>query len=259
MLERIKKLKLTTEARTLQHIKDKVCKYIKSETKCTVIDGPFRGLKLSEDRNWGNSNDLTTQILGTYEREIVDLIALLSSPNGVFIDIGGANGFYAVGVAKCLSFSSVYVYELSAEGRREISINAVLNDVDPFIKIGGKFDNNTVSQDWVEAKNSTGVILIDIEGGEFELMNPEFFSVFSRFNIIVELHDFLDPNTHMVDVLIQNSNATHEVKFLRNNGRNPASINLLNHLPEDYQWIACSESRLRAMSWAHFIPKVTQA
>ena len=60
--------------------------------------GPFQGLSLNSKTGWGKS-DLGAQCLGLYEKEILDDIG--SQEKGkyqTFIDIGAADGYYAVGM-----------------------------------------------------------------------------------------------------------------------------------------------------------------
>src|SRR4051794_38235977 len=67
-------------------------------TRSTVVGGPFEGMSYV-----GNSHGSAwcPKILGTYEREIrsaVDEIAAREFPN--IVNIGAAEGYYAVGLAR---------------------------------------------------------------------------------------------------------------------------------------------------------------
>ena len=63
-----------------------------------VQEGPFKGMLISEEQFWGQG-DKASKILGLYEKEIQDLINQIQEKNNfpTFIDIGGADGFFAVG------------------------------------------------------------------------------------------------------------------------------------------------------------------
>ena len=52
----------------------------------TVLEGPFKGLKLNNDTWWGKS-DLGSQCLGLYEKEILDFISRQEKID-TFLDIG---------------------------------------------------------------------------------------------------------------------------------------------------------------------------
>lgn len=60
-----------------------------------IAYSPFKCMKVSPEHvNWGDS-DLTTKILGVYEKVFLDKIVELSkSINGTFIDIGASDGYY---------------------------------------------------------------------------------------------------------------------------------------------------------------------
>ena len=64
----------------------------------TVQQGPFKGMIINEDQFWG-PGDRSSKILGLYEKEIQDLIVSIQKDKNysTFVDIGGADGFFAIG------------------------------------------------------------------------------------------------------------------------------------------------------------------
>jgi hypothetical protein len=62
--------------------------------------GPFKGLKLDKETWWGKL-DLGSQCLGLYEKELLQQIeAITENKYQTFIDIGAADGYYAIGMLK---------------------------------------------------------------------------------------------------------------------------------------------------------------
>ena len=63
-----------------------------------VSDGPFKGLKYPEYISCGSA--IYSKLLGTYEAELHDFIySILRQDLEILVDIGCAEGYYAVGFA----------------------------------------------------------------------------------------------------------------------------------------------------------------
>ena len=66
-------------------------------TNYVVQQGPFRGLQYI-DNSVGST--LPPKLMGTYERELIWVIdEMISTEPDIIIDIGAAEGYYAVGLA----------------------------------------------------------------------------------------------------------------------------------------------------------------
>ena len=88
--------------------------------------GLFEGLKLNRETWWGKS-DLGSQCLGFYEKEILNLIAR-RGPYEIFLDIGAADGYYAVGMLQSRMAKKVICFETSKEGQLAIQKNWITNN-----------------------------------------------------------------------------------------------------------------------------------
>ena len=93
-------------------------------------EGPFKGMLISEEQFWGQG-DKASKILGFYEKEIQDLINQIQEKNNfpTFIDIGGADGFFAVGSVINNLFKNCEVFEISKRGRQAIEESAIKKNV----------------------------------------------------------------------------------------------------------------------------------
>src|SRR5271166_5203781 len=70
---------------------------VESRTHATVQAGPFRGMRYIDQ---SHSSSLIPKWLGLYERELHDCIEeAIASPFQTVLDIGAAEGYYAVGLA----------------------------------------------------------------------------------------------------------------------------------------------------------------
>ena len=90
-----------------------------------VLHGPFVGL-----RYWRGGDAAVAKLLGAYESEISPWFthALAASPP-LFLDLGAADGYYAVGVKVASPDTEVVAFEISATARRELVELATLNGV----------------------------------------------------------------------------------------------------------------------------------
>ena len=91
----------------------------------TVQQGPFKGMIINEDQFWGQG-DRSSKILGLYEKEIQDLIVSIQKDKNysTFVDIGGADGFFAIGSLVNNLFEKCEVFEISKKGRNSIQKNS---------------------------------------------------------------------------------------------------------------------------------------
>src|SRR6516164_6432959 len=61
-----------------------------------VLSGPFAGLRYLDEPIWG---PIEPKWLGTYEQELLPVIQqIIQTPYSTIIDIGSAEGYYAVGL-----------------------------------------------------------------------------------------------------------------------------------------------------------------
>jgi hypothetical protein len=173
-----------------------------------VLEGPFQGLEYPD---WsGHGSAVFAKLLGTYEAELYPFVerVLASSPKTV-IDIGCAEGFYAVGSARALPSAEVIAADLSAAARQLCSRMARINGVAERIKVVGRVTRDDLV---AFASKPTGWLIADCEGGEMELFDPEVFSRFAGWFILIELHEFLVPGIE--DRLISEASRTHAVEVV---------------------------------------------
>jgi hypothetical protein len=219
----------------------------------TVKYGPFAGLKFSKNSSWGLV-DRAAMLLGLYEKEVLEEINLSAGRYHTFIDLGAADGYYGVGVLASNMFVKSYCFEISAEGQNAIISNAELNNVSDRIVVNGIADNEFYRH-FTPEELSSCLILVDIEGAEFEMFDDVTFRAFSRATIIIEVHDFLLANgEEMLKRLKDAGRSTHNIKEIVTGARD------LSRLPEllkysDYdRWLICSERRRQLPTWLRFDP-----
>jgi len=175
-------------------------------SKAVVQSGPFKGMKYI-DRAYCSS--LTPKIAGTYEQELHPYLPLLLEPKpDVFIDIGAAEGYYAVGAALFGWSQEIIAYETNPDalaGVRELmSLNGVGTDR---IRLNGICTPESLGKA-LEGRVNPAVIM-DVEGFEAFLLDPLRVPGLSKCRILLEYHDFVLPG--LSDEIIRRMSPTHEI------------------------------------------------
>ena len=112
-------LRILKQPNEIQRAKNKVLNKIVLEHGHQVAYGTFKGMKLSKNTYW-SKNDIITHILGVYEKHVLKKIIEFSKKgNYPFIDIGAADGYFAIGMAFSETFKKIYAFEIDEEGRKE--------------------------------------------------------------------------------------------------------------------------------------------
>ena len=155
-----------------------------------VAGGVFSGMAYVRQ---SVGSQLIPKWLGTYECELIPLfISLLAHKFEYIIDVGAAEGYYAVGAAIKWPAASVTAFESTEDGRTSIEELARLNGVGNRIKISGHCDVAGLAM--AIPQTGAGLIIMDVEGAEYELLEPSSIHAFDRCHIVVELHEWVHGN-----------------------------------------------------------------
>lgn len=216
--------------------------------------GPFKGMRFSRDSWWGRA-DRAAMLLGIYEQEVIESLSRVPHSYTTFVDLGAADGYYGVGVLVGKIFRRSIVYEISSAGRAAIADNARVNDVCSRVLIKGRASKDFFADIPAQDRNAC-VVLIDIEGAEFELLNSDAFFALKDAIIFIELHDwfFSDARERRAE-LEKLAMATHDITVLRTGARDPSKFAELNDWLDDDRWLICSEGRGRLMTWLRLDPR----
>lgn len=226
---------------------------ISRELNWTVAYGPFKGLRMSK-KTWWSRPSRAAMFLGIYEQEVLQ--SLMDTPDDydTLIDIGAADGYYAVGSLVSGKFSEVYCFEMSELGQQAILNNAKLNGKQDNIQIFGEADDN-FDKKLPREKLERSVILVDIEGAEFDLLTPALFDKMKNSIIIVEIHEWRVPDgKERLAALKEAALGTHHVSELTTGSRDMSKFRELTMFSDSDRWLICSEGRGRLMTWLRFDP-----
>jgi hypothetical protein len=219
----------------------------------TVRYGLFSGLRLGSEPTWAGFADKSSQLFGFYEREVLDTLEAIDKRD-VFINLGAADGYYAVGMIIADKAAVSYAYEIDEKSRDTLSNNAKLNNVTERIVIRGEASNDFY-RDFQQSELDDSIILCDIEGEEFAVFTTETLYHLKSAIIIIEIHDWVFPNkTELLANLISNAEGTHRIEILKMSERDLTPFAELSELSDDDRWVICSEGRPKIMSWLLLTP-----
>ena len=221
------------------------------KNKFTVQNGIFKNLKINKDISWG-SGDIASKIYGLYENKIQRLLAEIKKP--ILIDIGAADGFFAIGCLHSKISKYCYAFEQSSFGRTALSKTAKMNKVSDKISIMGKVTKENFLSFLPQSINfSNTVLLCDIEGQEYNFFTDEILKKLKNSHIIIEIHN---NNNNDVDEI----NLMKRIKKLFNITVIFGSDNDYSNLPEihglkdiDRNLISC-EGRSYIGQWWYLKP-----
>jgi hypothetical protein len=168
-----------------------------------IVRGPFKGAKLL----WPACHD-APYTLGTYELELAEVIErLIAAEFDHIIDIGAAAGVYVIGFAQRCPRAKVTAYEALPEMRETLLKNIQANGVEERVSIRGMCE----PADLATNLNSAGrtLLIIDVEGYEIHLLDPQQVPGLQNATILVETHDFCVPDC--TDHLRNRFATTHQV------------------------------------------------
>ena len=235
--------------------KEKILHDAKTTFGTQVKYGIFSGMEISSNVWWGR-HDFLSKLFGQYESHILSKLRELSKNYDHFIDIGAADGYYAIGLLHSKLYKTVTCFEISDKGRLVISENAILNNQSENIKIYGEANKDTLEKEIDSLKSC--VILCDIEGAEFDLFSKEVLKVLRNCEIIIELHDeFIGSGKDRRKRLMNDAQEFFEINFIERDNPTPNDYEELKGWNDDLRQLAFSEGRPCRMDWILLTPRKT--
>lgn len=154
-----------------------------------ILAGPFKGMRYREPAAY------LPKLLGTYENELHEAVArIVALKPDVLINIGSAEGYYAVGFARLLPDVRVLAYDTMALPRYRTAKLAAINGVTPRVEPRGHCSPEEL--DRVCGAAARPAVLIDCEGCEWELLDPAKAPNLRRAIVLVETHEMCHAGVH---------------------------------------------------------------
>jgi hypothetical protein len=226
-----------------------------------VISGPFAGMKYIEG---SVGSAYMPKILGTYELELHSIIQALCSQNfTLIIDVGAAEGYYAVGMAMRNLSTRVIAFETEPKGQALLKKMAELNNVADRLTIAGTCNTSSL-RNILNSQNKC-LLIMDVEGAEKDLLNPEIIPGMRRSEILLELHECVCPG--ITEIIMSRFSNTHNIERIWERKRQYSDIPFSSlwkrwilPMTEEYRWIKNQETgeiKSRNMSWLYMQPLPT--
>jgi hypothetical protein len=200
-----------------------------------VITGPFRGMHYVEK---SLCSTYFPKILGTFELELQDTLQRLAKRDFKnIVNVGAAEGYYAVGLALYFPQARVTAFEIEPAGQELVKKMALNNGVSERISVHGRCDK----PDLVEALQGRDNVLVvaDVEGFEAVLIDTESIPDLKRAYLVCETHDAYVPG--VTRKLLEHLKTTHRVEEI------PALRRKASDMPVKLPWWLSM--------WGSFVPR----
>jgi hypothetical protein len=225
----------------------------RSRTGQRVIDGPFKGMRYI-DRSVGSA--YVPKLLGIYERELAAIVEeIIASKPALIVDVGAAEGYYAVGLACRLPETRMIAFEMDAGGRAAIAEMAAANNVADQVTVLATCEPEGLNAALDGQKGA--VVIMDVEGYEDVLLDPAKVPALASATFLVELHEFAVAG--ISETIAGRFGATHDLELVWAESRSRADFpwrtTVTSLLPASYIDGAVSEMRPPRMSWYFARPK----
>lgn len=213
-----------------------------------VAHGLFKGLHLDPVPGWGNM-DLCSMLLGTYEMEIMEVLQrsrFLHRKH--LVNIGAADGYYSIGGIYSGRFQTVDCFELTDIGRQTIARNAQRNGVADKVHIFGEATNNFPDQ-LKDVKWAQTIVLCDIEGAEFELLDEACLDRLSKATILIEIHNWVPGFRFKYRKFLEQAAQRFNIELLESSGLPRQFFPELRGYTDDNRMLMLSEGRPNIMRY----------
>jgi precorrin-6B methylase 2 len=213
-----------------------------------ILGGPFAGMEYVSEATEGS---LIARLLGTYESELhPHLRALAEAGLDCVVDVGCAEGYYAVGLARLMPQVTVHAFDIDARARAACTDLAARNGVADRVVVGGEF-----APDGFQAFAGRRVlVMVDAEGAEVDILQPQMSPALAGMNVIVETHDLYRRGA--LATMIERFSPTHDIVRV---DQQPKTFDMppwLQGLPHLDQLLAVWEWRARPTPWLVMTPKL---
>jgi hypothetical protein len=180
-----------------------------------VYGGPFKDMSLTNAAITGSGCQAPV-LLGCYEHELHPVFEKIIATNYTrILNIGCSVGYYAVGLARRMPTTIVEAFDILPEAQKNCAELAQLNHMQDRIRISGQFNG----EDFARYTEGKTLVLMDIEGAETTLLDPERFPALKKMDVVVELHDLNDPT--ISQKVTSRFTSSHDVQIIKNHDMLP--------------------------------------
>ncbi len=175
-----------------------------------VDQGLFAGMVYPSPTSHGSA--LLPKLLGTYELELAPVITgWRDRAFPAIVDVGCAEGYYAVGLARMFPRAVVHAFDSAAEARRMCLETAAANGVAERMRMHGECGPADLLA--IDLRDG-GLVISDCEGFEADLFGPAVAAHLARCHAIIEVHDHPHDADPRMKRLVDAFSPTHDVRIV---------------------------------------------
>jgi len=212
-----------------------------------IWGGPFKGMDYVATAAEGA---VMPRLLGSYEGELHPHLQRFAEQDlEVVIDVGCAEGYYAVGLARLMPKVTVHARDINENALTACRELAAKNGVADRVIIGGEFK----PQDFEAFAGRRALVMVDAEGAELDVLQPDLSPALAGFNLIVETHDIYRPGA--LATLQARFAPTHDVTLVEQQYLAFEPPPWFSNMPHLDRLLAVWEWRVSPTPWLVMTPK----
>lgn len=216
-----------------------------------VSGGPFAGLEYPA---YSTGSEYFPKLLGTYEMELHGVLQEIPRHGFSSVAVVGAGeGYYVGGMAKLLPETPLTCYEGDPYGRTAIGEMCERNGFSERVDVRGYCEAEELAG--ILGNSPSPLLVMDVEGGERQLLDPMVVPALERTMILVEVHDCFEPD--LADLLKERFRGTHTLEEIVARPRtlgDAAPAARLVSLPPASVLPLLDEKRPDGMRWYYLVP-----
>ncbi|QFT76318.1 hypothetical protein [Erythrobacter sp. THAF29] len=201
----------------------------------TVLRGPFQGLRYSE--RVARERNQVHRLVGSYENELYAWCEeIIERQYPVLLDIGTADGFYAVGFARRMPDTRIIGFDTDRWAREATQELAEENGT------GNVEVLSMCSPDWLHRNLEPDTLIFsDCEGYEMVLFNPNLLPGLLECDMVIELHERPAPGVEKA--IRERFEGSHDIRMVTYGEHDPAEFPELEVIEPEMRAQAISEGR----------------
>ena len=219
-----------------------------------VTAGLFSGMRYANLE--ARCSALLPKMLGTYEYELgIALDRLLRSKvYSTCIDVGSAEGYYAIGVAMLQPHCKIYAVDSDPAALKLCGLNALANGCFEQIELMREISDTALCDFPLP---SPSLIISDCEGYEKKLFTDKSVRNLLTCDIIIEVHDFVDPTIgdHLRSIFLSSHNLDVVMTISDSEKARAYNVPEIKQYDLETRSYLLSEFRPYPMRWFVFTPK----
>ena len=215
-----------------------------------VKTGPFKGIILKRNINL---NLFYSKLLGIYEKELHSILNdVLKKNYKQIIVVGTSDGYYFCGFLKKAKSKSIIGFETDDALRSICEETAKFNNLSKSYLLEG----NCTIEKMSTVLSDSDFILMDCEGCEVELLDPEDAPQLYNCEILVECHDIFKQN--ITQTIMNRFRSSHSISRIEARIPKHSDIPFLPSLVSHFlrhTILGTITERPIGMHWLHLVPR----